>query len=162
MRTYVLERQQQIRRTRSETFAFFADAFKPGAHYAIVPAFSDSHSAANPNAGGSVLEYRLSTSSESAFRWRSLIEEWTPNVVSWMFSSMGPTRLATHPPVRRNRQTFHVVQDHIEYQLPLGVVGRLANGIFLAKMLERIFEHRATVIDRLFSRVDSQTSRQER
>ena len=40
--------------------------------------------------------------------------------------------------------------DRVEYELPLGVLGRLAHRLFVRRQLEGIFRHRARVIAELF------------
>jgi ligand-binding SRPBCC domain-containing protein len=40
--------------------------------------------------------------------------------------------------------------DRVEYELPLGLLGRLAHEVLVRRQLERIFRHRARVIAELF------------
>lgn len=49
--------------------------------------------------------------------------------------------------------------DEVNYGIPLGILGRLANAVFVEKELKRIFKFRYATIERLFVR-DKQTLKQ--
>ena len=42
------------------------------------------------------------------------------------------------------------MRDRVEYELPFGVVGRLAHRLLVRRQLENIFRHRARAIAELF------------
>jgi ligand-binding SRPBCC domain-containing protein len=42
------------------------------------------------------------------------------------------------------------MEDRVEYELPLGLLGRLAHRLLVRRQLEGIFRHRARVIAGLF------------
>ena len=56
----------------------------------------------------------------------------------------------------RHRHTFEAVpggtlmSDHVEYALPLGVLGELAHKAFVRKQLKAIFDHRERTLEKLF------------
>ena len=75
MRTYVLEREQQLDRPRSEVFAFFGDAFNLER---ITPQFLTFRILTERPVrmqAGTLLEYRLSLFG-IGFYWQTRIEEW--------------------------------------------------------------------------------------
>jgi ligand-binding SRPBCC domain-containing protein len=43
-----------------------------------------------------------------------------------------------------------LVRDHVEYEVPLGPLGELANRLFVARQLRRIFDFRRTAIEAAF------------
>lgn len=151
MKTYLLEHQQEIRRPRSETFVFFADAFNleritPGfLRFRILTPRPISMRA------GALLEYQLSLFG-LPFRWKTLIESWSPDEAFVDIQLEGPYSLWRHThKFEEMGPDRTLVRDHVEYELPLGAAGRLANRLFVAKMLKKIFEHRAQTIDRLLA-----------
>ncbi|MFN2240206.1 MAG: cyclase, partial [Thermoanaerobaculia bacterium] len=44
-----------------------------------------------------------------------------------------------------------LVTDRVDYELPLGVVGRLAGGFWVRRQLRRIFDYRTEIIRREFA-----------
>jgi ligand-binding SRPBCC domain-containing protein len=42
------------------------------------------------------------------------------------------------------------MSDRVDYRLPLGPLGTLAHVLSVRRMLERIFDHRRSVIEQLF------------
>ncbi|MFY9611655.1 MAG: SRPBCC family protein [Blastocatellia bacterium] len=150
-KTYLLEHRQEIRRPRSETFAFFADAFNLER---ITPSFLRFRILTRPPIvmrSGTLLEYRLSLFGLT-FRWKTLIEQWAPEKSFVDVQIDGPYSLWRHTHTFEeigNDRTL--VRDRVEYQVPLGVIGRLANALFVARTLEKIFADRERKIDQLLA-----------
>ena len=138
MKTYVLEHHQEIKRPRSETFAFFADAFNLEL---ITPGFLRFRILTPRPVSmrvGTLLEYQLSLFG-LPFRWKTLIESWSPDDSFVDVQLEGPYLLWRHThSFEETSRDCTLVRDHVEYRLPLGAAGRLANGLFVAKVLERI------------------------
>lgn len=150
-KTYSLDHQQEIRRSRSETFAFFADAFNLER---ITPSFLHFRiltPAPILMRAGTVLEYRLSLFGV-AFHWKTLIEQWSPEESFVDVQLDGPYSLWRHThtfeEIGKDRT---LVRDHVEYQVSSGVIGRLANALFVARTLEKIFAARERMIDNLLA-----------
>jgi ligand-binding SRPBCC domain-containing protein len=151
MKTYLLEHQQEIRRPRSETFAFFADAFNLER---ITPSFLRFRiltPAPIVMHAGTLLAYQLSLFG-IRFRWKTLIEQWSPEESFVDVQIEGPYSLWRHThafeEIGKDRT---LVRDHVEYQVPLGVIGRLANALFVARTLKKIFVERERRINQLLS-----------
>src|SRR5690242_10644689 len=151
MKTYVLEREQVIERSRAETFAFFGDAFNLER---ITPRFLGFRILTAPPihmAAGTLIEYRLSLFAVG-FRWKTLIEEWTPDTSFADTQLDGPYALWQHThsfeAIDANRTG---VRDRVLYRLPFGIFGRIAHTLFVRRTLEKIFSYRADVIARLLA-----------
>ena len=43
------------------------------------------------------------------------------------------------------------MKDLVHYQLPLGILGKLANVLFVKKQLAQIFEYRRATLEKLFN-----------
>lgn len=151
MKTHVLEREQVIKRPRSETFAFFGDAVNLER---ITPASLRFHIlTAQPirMAAGTVITYQLSLFG-IRFRWKTLIESWSPEDRFVDTQLEGPYALWEHThtfeAVDANRTR---VRDRVVYGMPYGIFGRIAHALFVRRMLNKIFDHRAETIARLLA-----------
>jgi ligand-binding SRPBCC domain-containing protein len=140
-RTYHLRRTQYIDLPVEETFEFFADA---GNLERITPKFLnfriitpqpiDLHS-------GTLIDYRLQLYGVP-LRWRTRIEEYEPNKRFIDVQLRGPYRLWRHTHEFTPEGSGTRMLDHVEYQLPLGVLGSVAHGVFVGRTLEKIFDYR--------------------
>jgi hypothetical protein len=147
--TYCLERTTFIPRQRWEAFSFFADAHNleritpESLHFHIVTP--------GPIAMGSgtQIDYQLSLYGVR-LKWRTLIEEFVEGSHFVDLQVSGPYRLWRH------RHDFHDVEggtemrDRVEYELPLGLLGRAARVLFVRSALDRIFDHRSKAIAEYF------------
>ncbi|HEX7704873.1 MAG TPA: SRPBCC family protein [Thermoanaerobaculia bacterium] len=83
-------------------------------------------------------------------RWRTRIVMWREGEAFADLQERGPYRLWIHT------HTFHrdgegvLMRDVVEYELPLGWVGRLFGGRLVARQIEGIFSYRAEAIERVF------------
>jgi hypothetical protein len=97
---------------------------------------------------GALIEYRLRLHGV-AVRWVSAIEEWQENRLFVDRQVRGPYRFWRHEhlfhPVRGGTQ----IRDRVDYSLPLGPLGELAGSAFVHRDLERIFDYRGAVVERL-------------
>ena len=147
-RTYHLYRKQFLPRELSEVFDFFARA---GNLERITPPWLG-FSLVTPEpavmTAGTLIEYRLHLH-RIPLRWLSRIDVWEPGREFVDVQVKGPYRLWHH------RHEFHaapggtVVRDHVEYALPLGWLGALAQAAFVKRDLSRIFAFRHAAVARL-------------
>jgi ligand-binding SRPBCC domain-containing protein len=143
MKNYILERTQVIERSRSETFAFFSDAFNLER---ITPTFLRFH-ILTPRPvvmqAGTILEYELSMLGVR-FHWKTLIEKWTPELSFVDVQLTGPYSLWRHTHTFEElAEDRTLVRDHVEYRVPLSILGRVAHAIFVKYSLKKIFDYRA-------------------
>lgn len=78
--------------------------------------------------------------------WRTLITRWEDNVAFADLQEKGPYRYWLHTHTFRDLGGEVEMHDHVEYELPLGILGRLFGGWFVRRQLEKIFDYRAGVI----------------
>lgn len=151
MKSYFLAREQVIPRARSEIFAFFSDAgnlerLTPShLHFRMLtPTPVDLHE-------GTLIDYRLRLFG-IPFSWRTRIEIFQPEARFVDVQLKGPYRLWRHEhefeSIEGGRATR--MRDHLEYALPLGVLGDVARTIFVARTVEGIFDYRKEAIVKLF------------
>ncbi len=100
---------------------------------------------------GTLIDYSLSLFG-IPFNWQTLIEKWEPGVMfvdrqitgpytKWVhthtFKALGPERT--------------LMQDRVEYQIPLGFLGDIAHVLFVEETLKKIFDYRAKVTAKLLA-----------
>ena len=128
----------------AETFAFFSKAANLGLITPAAMKFSI-QGQVPPMATGAMIDYRVRVG-PLPVRWRTRITSWEPGRRFADLQEKGPYRLWWH------EHTFHadgqrtVMEDRVYYTPPLGLLGRLANRLFIRATLRKIFQYRGDVI----------------
>jgi ligand-binding SRPBCC domain-containing protein len=151
MCTYLLEREQIIPLSRTQTFAFFGDALNLEA---ITPPFLHFRVLTQPPIemqAGTLLDYRLSLFGIS-FNWQTLIEAWSPE------NSFVDTQLAGPYDLWHHTHTFEelapdktLMRDRVLYRLPYSILGQFAHALFVKRALNTIFNYRREMTSRLLT-----------
>jgi hypothetical protein len=146
---HVLERVQRIDRPRDEVFAWFADARNLEA---ITPGFLRFR-ILTPTPiemrAGARIDYALALCGVP-LGWRTRITAWEPGARFVDEQERGPYALWRHVHAFADAPGGGTeVRDRVEYREPFGPLGRLAHAAFVARLLDRIFDHRADAIARL-------------
>lgn len=94
---------------------------------------------------GAVIDYALRIG-PIPMGWRTVIEEWQPGERFIDAQHHGPYRAWWHEHHFTAVGERTRMEDRVYYAPPLGVLGRLANQLFIAPMLRRIFSYRACAI----------------
>jgi ligand-binding SRPBCC domain-containing protein len=144
-----LDRSQTIAAPLEEVFAFFSD---PGNLARITPAwlsFRIHGIVPRPLAAGSRIEYRI--------RWTFLRLAWVTRITRWRpphefedVQERGPYARWVHTHRFRATERGVVMEDHVDYALPFGPLGRLVHALRVRRQLERIFDHRRETIEAIF------------
>ena len=165
MKVYFLERKQIIPRSRSETFAFFSDAFNLER---ITPSFLRFRivtPAPIKMEARAVIEYRLALFGAPIY-WRTVIESWAPKESFVDSQTKGPYALWRHTHTFEEKGArltlLTLMRDLVEYSIPYGPLGRIANALFVERWLKKIFDYRAEMIARLMEAEDKEEERIER
>ena len=146
----MFEREQLVRRTRREVFAFFADAANleritpPALHFEIRSPQPIAMSA------GATIDYQLSLFGLK-FQWRTLIESFDPESRFVDVQLEGPYRSWRHTHEFSDAPGGTLVLDHVEYEVPFGPLGEIARRLFVARQLRRIFDFRRAAIETAFA-----------
>ncbi len=148
MRTYVLEREQQLPRPVSEIFQFFS---RPENLQEITPPWLDFRMVETPKtlAAGSLIRYRL--------RWRWIPIRWTTEIRQWNpphgfvdHALSSPYALWNHEHTFTPYNGGTMMHDRVTYALPLFWAGHVAHWAVVRRDVERIFDFRAQTMRRLF------------
>ena len=128
----------------AETFAFFSRAENLGLITPAAMQFTLTR-AAQPITEGAQMEYRMRVG-PATIRWRSRITVWEPGRRFVDVQEVGPYRVWWHEHAFRADGPRTVMEDRVLYAPPLGALGRIANRMFVAPALTRIFQYRGDVI----------------
>lgn len=142
--------EQWLARPVEEVFAFFSDA---GNLEAITPRqlnFRILTPGPIRLEAGARIDYQLKLYGVPV-KWATLIERWEPPYEFVDVQLRGPYRVwrHTHRFVSEGKGTRIV--DDVEYELPLGPLGRIVEALWVRSEVARIFNHRTEVIARRFS-----------
>ena len=129
---------------RDEAFAFFSKAENLG--LLTPPSMRFAVTGPVPSIGeGTVIDYDMRVSGVP-ITWRSCIVDWTPGERFIDLQVKGPYRSWWHEHAFRADGAATVMEDRVCYAPPFGLLGRIANRLFVVPMLTRIFQYRADVI----------------
>jgi len=142
--TYELRTTMTVKAPLDETFAFVSRAENLGMLTPAAMKFSIEGRA--PAIGeDATIKYRLHVG-PVPIAWRSRIVSWMPGVHFIDLQEKGPYSAWWHEHSFRAQGGATVMEDRVCYAPPLGVLGRLANRLFIVPTLQRIFQYRADVI----------------
>jgi ligand-binding SRPBCC domain-containing protein len=96
---------------------------------------------------GTVIDYRLRLFGVP-FQWQSLISHWEPPHCFVDERQRGPYRLWRHTHRFNERGSMTVIDDEVEYQLPLTPLGELAHPL-VKRQLQGIFQFRGQMVGAL-------------
>jgi hypothetical protein len=148
---YELRSSTVVSAPLEETFAFFSSAENLGA---LTPASMGFSIKGVPPfiSEGAAIEYRLRLGLVPLI-WRSRIVSWMPGVRFVDLQEKGPYGSWWHEHSFRSLGSSTLMEDRVCYAPHFGVLGRLANRLFIAPTLRRIFQYRADVIRLRFGAV---------
>ena len=58
----------------------------------------------------------------------------------------GPFKMVRHRHVFEQKQDYTLMTDEFMYESPLGILGKLADALFLRKYMQNLIEHRNLII----------------
>lgn len=149
MRQFEFRREHWLRVPPEQLFLFFADANNLET---ITPPWLNFQIVSHPGwmFEGAMIAYRLRWG-PIPLRWLTRITKWDPPHEFADLQERGPYRLwhHTHRFVPENGGTRMI--DIVDYALPFGFLGIIAERLFVRRDIERIFAHRNRAIDRIFA-----------
>ena len=144
MRTYTLDCEMLSPAPVEDTFKVFEDPYNlaritpPWLGFRIVTPDLTMRT-------GLTIDYELSWIG-LPMRWRTLITAYEPPFLFVDEAVRSPYALWRHRHTFRPADRGTIVADHIEYALPLGVLGSIAHTLVVRKQLESIFAFRQKAI----------------
>ena len=150
MRVHRLEREQIVDRPIEEVFAFFSQATNLERITPPWLRFSVLTPEPIQMGTGALIDYRLRLHGVP-LSWRSQIEEWHANVKFVDRQVRGPYRLWHHTHEFSRTGNGTRIHDRVDYALPFGRLGEVAQRMVVARDLRRIFDYRHAAVARLLS-----------
>ena len=152
-RGFRLERSQDIPSPPEDVFAYFADARNlqvitpPFLHFRILTPLPIQLRR------GATLEYSLRLYGCPVY-WQTLIETWEPCRRFVDVQQAGPYRRWHHTHEFTAISGGTRMVDVVEYEIAWGPFGALAQKLFVAQALDRIFDYRRDVVAKIFSAME--------
>jgi len=146
----IFERTTSIAAPVRDVFAFFSS---PKNLARITPAALGFRIISAPDRSlrqGDRIEYRIRVNGVP-LTWVTLITSWDQNRSFSDLQEKGPYRKWHHTHTFEEVDGRTVMHDHVDYDLPLGFLGRFFGAWFVRRQLSGIFDYRETVIQDLFS-----------
>ncbi len=143
--SYRLERIQPIPQPLEAVFAFFADAGNleritpPFLHFRILTPLPITMQT------GARIDYHLRLVGVP-FQWTTRIEDYAPPHRFVDSQLSGPYQHWVHLHEFAASGKGTLMRDVVDYAIPYGIIGSLAQKLFVARMLDRIFDYRREAI----------------
>jgi ligand-binding SRPBCC domain-containing protein len=152
MPVYSFESRQLLELSLEKAWAFFSD---PRNLQRITPAFMDfrirSSFHKNEMYPGQIIEYTVRPIAGIPVYWMTEITHVVDKVIFVDEQRVGPYSLWHHQHHFMVTEKGVEMTDIVHYRPPLGLLGALANRLFIKKKLKEIFSYRARVIKELLS-----------
>ena len=145
--TLVME--QWVPRPPEDVFSFFSDAHNLER---ITPPFLKFRilSVSTPTMQtGTRIDYQISLHGVPV-RWQSLIQDWNPVRSFVDTQTRGPYHRWEHTHEFEPHDGGTVIRDRVQYELPIGALGAVVAGGFVAKDLRTIFAYRRDKVREIF------------
>lgn len=142
--------EQLVGRSVEEVFAFFSDANNLEAITPRQLNFRILTPSPIRLAAGARIDYQLKLYG-IPFKWATLIESWQPPHEFVDVQLRGPYRSWRHTHRFVSEGAGTRIVDDVEYELPLGPLGRLVEVLWARREVAGIFGYRAEIIARQFS-----------
>lgn len=149
MKTYILQRQQSIKRPLHEVFDFFS---KPENLARLTPR-SMGFQMLTPGPiemkDGAVIDYTITFYGQD-LRWTTLITLFDRPHKFVDVQLKGPYSFWHHTHTFTATQEGTSITDEVRYTMPFGVLGRIAHALVVRRQLDKIFAFRQQQISALF------------
>jgi uncharacterized protein len=142
---YTLHARTELAAPISDVFGFFAS---PENLAALTPpdlAFEIATPRPIAMGAGTLIDYTIRVAGVP-LRWRTRIERWTEDAGFVDAQLRGPYRAWFHEHRFTAAGDSTIMEDVVHYAPPLGVLGAVANKLFVERMLRRIFGYRRQAI----------------
>lgn len=100
---------------------------------------------------GMIIEYKVSPVLHIPLKWVTKITQVEKNKSFTDFQEKGPYKYWNHFHEFVPNEKGVLMKDIVDYELPFGLLGRIAHKIFIKKKLQNIFNYRYQFLDKYFS-----------
>lgn len=156
MKTYVLVRHQQLRMSLDEAWNFFSS---PVNLKTITPDYMGFEITSDLGDGkmytGQMISYIVKPVLGIPMRWVTEIKHVEDRKYFVDEQRSGPYKIWHHEHHFETNADGVLMTDRVTYGLPLGILGRIANTLFVEKQLDQIFNYRTQKVEELFTSVQT-------
>ncbi|MEQ7800033.1 SRPBCC family protein [Pedobacter sp. ASV1-7] len=99
---------------------------------------------------GMIIDYTVSPVLGIPLKWQTEITEVNYQKSFTDFQKKGPYKLWRHHHEFIPNQNGVLMVDTVDYELPFGIIGKMAHSLMVKKKLEHIFDYRNQVLEALF------------
>ena len=146
---YTLEKHQFITKSKKEVFDFFKT---PENLEKITPKNLNfvihTPSPISMNEG-TLIEYRIKLLGIPIY-WKTLINAYDPPKYFSDIQLKGPYSKWDHTHIFKECKNGTMMIDKIVYSIPFGIIGQIAHSIWVKEELNRIFNYRYDIIEKIF------------
>lgn len=150
---YILERTQQLHCSIAEAWNFFSS---PHNLSAITPREMNFVVLSKLKEGeiyeGMIIDYKVSPLLNLPLKWRTVITHVNGHKSFIDFQQKGPYKYWEHFHGFTANEEGVLMKDKVQYELPLGALGRLMHSLVVRKELHHIFDYRYKVLEKLFNK----------
>jgi ligand-binding SRPBCC domain-containing protein len=156
MASQIIKSVQQIPASLDELWAFFSD---PRNLVKMTPASMDFRIISTHHGTdiypGQIIEYKLRPVAGISVYWMTEITHVKLHTFFVDEQRKGPYALWHHQHHFKTIPGGVEMTDLVHYRIPFGIIGKIANTVFVRKKLERIFQYRRKVIESQFGLMPS-------
>jgi ligand-binding SRPBCC domain-containing protein len=144
---HTFQSEQWVPYPRERVFAFFAD---PANLPPLMPRWQHARVEKVPDAAGVgsliTISFRPVPLLPVRLEWDALITEFRWNDFFCDEQRRGPFKYFRHCHRIREERNGTVVSDHVEYELPFGVLGDVAHSVMMKRQIRSLFRHRQKML----------------
>ncbi|CAA7391140.1 SRPBCC family protein [Chryseobacterium fistulae] len=104
---------------------------------------------------GMEIDYTVSPVLGIPMRWKTVITQVQDHKSFTDFQKLGPYKYWNHFHEFIPDENGVLMKDTVDYELPLGIFGSMAHGLFVKEKLRSIFDFRYRILDDLFNRINN-------
>lgn len=101
---------------------------------------------------GMLIEYTVKPLFGIPLHWQTEIGKINKPAMFTDRQLKGPYKIWEHTHRFIEKENGVLMEDEVKYQLPFGFIGQLTHSLIVKKKIERIFEYRKEILDKLFTK----------
>lgn len=149
---YQLHREQQLNCNLETAWKFFSspenlsEITPKDMNFTVLSKYRN-----QPIFEGMIIDYIVSPLFNIPLKWKTRISQVDKNKSFTDFQEKGPYKLWNHHHEFIPNQNGVLMKDTVDYELPLGFLGKIAHSIIVKDKLNKIFDYRYRILEQRFN-----------